>query len=175
MTQQTIEFASELMLKAFKCLDNEISHPIHLIVGGGASLILAHEIPLVTHDIDAIPRGTDLTQIDEEIKRVAQQISLPPDWLNPYFGAFTHVLPPDYESRLICVFKGQRLEAHALGKDEMLIMKCFAGRKKDVSHARALIQKGASIEFAEKHIESLLEKKIPGAQNALDFLDECGG
>ena len=67
---------------------------------------------------------------------------------------------------------GQNLKVLALGKDEMLIMKCFAHRLKDEGHAKALIKKGARVEFVESHIEKLLEKRIPLAQEALDFLDE---
>ena len=51
-------------------------------------------------------------------------------------------------------------------------MKCFAGRKKDVSHARALLKIGADRAFVERHVETLLGRGIPGAREALDFLDE---
>lgn len=51
-------------------------------------------------------------------------------------------------------------------------MKCFAGRAKDVAHARALIKAGADVKFVENHIESLKKKRIPGSDRAIDFLDD---
>jgi hypothetical protein len=96
---------------------------------------------------------------------------LPADWLNAYFSTFTHVLPADYKARWINVFSGERLSVQALGREDMLIMKCFAHRVKDLGHARALIKAGADISFVEKVIEGHLKKGMPLAQEALDFLD----
>ena len=135
-------------------------------------MILAHGFPLATSDIDAVPVGLDLFTLDSYVKKVAKELGLPADWLNSYYSTFTHVLPSDYGNRLKPVLILDKLEVLALSKDDLLIMKCFAGRQKDVSHAKALMKKGANIKFIEKHIESLYELKIPGARNALDFLDD---
>ena len=51
-------------------------------------------------------------------------------------------------------------------------MKCFAGRAKDVAHARALLKLKPDSALVEAHIESLMEKRVPRAQEALDFLDD---
>ena len=163
---------AEKMKAALRELDSLLSEPVTLIVGGGGALILAHWLTLVTTDIDAIPKGMDLSRLDAHIKEVARRLDLSPDWLNAYYATFTHTLPPDYGSRLISVLKGKHLEALALGKDEMLILKCFAHRLKDVSHAQALIKKGANPDAAEKHIESLLKEGVAGSREALDFLDD---
>lgn len=109
------------------------------------------------------------------LNKSAKSLTCPPDWLNPYFLTFTHTLPQDYGQRLIKVFDGRSLEALALGREDLLIMKCFAGRAKDIAHARALIKAGANIKFVEKHIESLKKKRIPGTDKALDFLDDLSG
>lgn len=45
-------------------------------------------------------------------------------------------------------------------------------RLKDQPHVRALLRSGANSKYAENHIESLKAKGIPGAEQALDFLDE---
>jgi hypothetical protein len=162
----------EIMLKALKCLDDHLSQKVTLIVGGGGAMILAHGFPLATSDIDAVPKEVPFDVLDALVKKVAKKLSLAPDWLNPYYGTFAHTLPVDYGERLKSVFKGKYLEALALGKEEMLIMKCFAGRAKDIAHARALLKKGADVAKVERHIEMLLSKKIMGAQKALDFLDD---
>src|SRR5690606_12926685 len=136
-------------------------------------LVLAHGADLATMDIDAVPKGADLTEIDVFIKKVATDLRIQGDWLNPYFSTFTHTLPEDYGTRLKPVFEGSQLKVLALSKEDLLIMKCFAGRKKDLPHIRFLIKKNVDIDFAERHVESLIERKIPGAQEALDFLDEA--
>lgn len=55
------------------------------------------------------------------------------------------------------------MRVFALGKTDLLIMKCFAGREEDLLHAKLLIKKGADLSKAESHIESLIKKRIPGA------------
>lgn len=160
------------MLDAIAALDRVIPRQVELIMGGGGAMILAHQIPLVTSDIDAVPRGMSLLEIDPCIKQVGRELGLAPDWLNPYYSTFAHVLPQDYAERLIEVYRGQRLAVLALGKEDMLIMKCFAHRQKDIGHAKALIKKGASVGFVSDHIEALGKKGIPGVREAIEFLDD---
>ena len=164
--------SKKIMLKAFHRLDELLKKPVILLMGGGGSMILAHQFPLSTTDVDAVPIGLDFSEIDELAKKIAREMSLPPDWLNPYFSTFSYTLPKNYEQRLIDVFEGQNLRVRALGKEEMLIMKCFAHRPKDVGHGRQLLRIGADITLVENHIESLREKGIKEAELALDFLDE---
>lgn len=106
------------------------------------------------------------------VKSVAKELNIEPDWLNPYFSTFSMTLPVDYQSRLIQVFQGQSLTVAALGKEEMLIMKCFAHRAKDIPHARALLKGKLNIQLVEDRLNELLEKKIPGTQQAIDFLQD---
>ncbi|MCB0350334.1 MAG: hypothetical protein KDD38_04065 [Bdellovibrionales bacterium] len=167
--------SKSIFIAALKRLNELITEPVVLIAGGGGAMILAHNYPLATSDLDAIPKSLSPDAIDPMVKQIAKEMQLPADWLNPYFSTFTHTLPSDYGSRLISVFKGTRLEVLALGREDLLIMKCFAGRAKDVAHARALIKAGADTEFVEDHIETLKKKRIPGADKALDYLDEILG
>lgn len=163
---------AEIMTKALKKLDQLLKQKINLIVGGGGSMILAHKFPLATTDIDAIPQGIDIYELDPYIKSVATDLGLPSDWLNPYFSTFSYVLPEDYKKRLIKVFEGAQITALALGKEDMLIMKCFAHRKKDIAHAKALIKAKADTTFVEKHILFLQKKGLKNADQAIDFLDD---
>ena len=164
----------EVMLKALDCLDQKLSKAgikSDLIMGGGGAMILAHHFPKGTTDIDAIPKGQSPEVLDPYVKAVAKELEIEPDWLNPYFSTFSHTLPKDYGTRLIVVFKGQNLIVQALGKEEMLIMKCFAHRAKDLPHARALLKEKVNLEIVEKRFNELLSKKIPGTQKAIDFLE----
>ncbi len=160
------------MRRALGRLDELLDRPVTLIMGGGGAMILAHGFPLATTDIDAVPKGMEIAALDVLVKQIASEQDLPPDWLNPYFSTFAHTLPIDYGERLVEVFAGGNLRVQALGRDEMLIMKCFAHRQKDVGHAKALIKNGADLDRVQSRIEELLGKKIPGAQQALDFLDD---
>ncbi len=169
---EIMNLTAELMRRALSRLDECLSRDVSLVVGGGGAMLLAYQFPLATSDIDAVPRGMSLDEIDPLVKQVARELGLAPDWLNPYFSTFTHTLPPNYGERLVPIFEGRHLRADALSKDDLLIMKCFAHRQKDVGHAKALITMGADIKMVGEHIESLLQKRIPGAQDALDFLDD---
>ena len=162
-----------IMIKALTRLDELLARQVTLIMGGGGAMILAHNFPLGTTDIDAIPKsGCEAHELDPLVKKIAQEQGLPGDWLNPYFSTFAHTLPQDYHTRTIQVFSGQHLIVHALGREEMLLMKCYAHRQKDVGHAKTLIKAGANIEFVEDQIEHLRKKGIPHSQAALDFLDD---
>jgi hypothetical protein len=162
----------EKMKSALHRLDTLLAGaPCRLIVGGGGAMLLAHRFPLATTDIDAIPVGLTIADLDPHIKQIAKEQGLPGDWLNPYFSTYAHTLPQDYGSRLIEVLKGKNLTVQCLGPEEMLIMKCFAHREKDVGHGLALIKNGADVKFVETHIESLATKKVRGVEEALDFLD----
>lgn len=160
------------MLAAFSKLDGLIPRPVSLLVGGGGAMILAYKFPLSTMDIDAIPKGMSIDELKPAIEAIAKELDLPVDWLNPWFGSFTQVLRPDYEKFVVSVFQGERLKVAALSKEDLLIMKCFARRQKDIPHARVLVRSGADVSEAEKRIEALKKIKIPGADRAMEFLDE---
>jgi hypothetical protein len=154
-------------------IDEQLSRKVTLIMGGGGAMILAHSFPLSTTDIDAIPAaGTDFKDLDPLVKQIAREQDLSSDWINPYFVTYSYTLPSDYSERLIEVFAGRSLSVKALGLDDMLLMKCFAHRQKDVGHAKALIKAGANIARVEKQIEYLVGRGISGADLALEFLDE---
>lgn len=162
----------KIMKSAFEALDKKLPKNVTLIMGGGGAMILAHHYPLATSDVDAIPKGMEIYEFDSYVKIVAKELHLPGDWLNPYFSTFSHTLPDDYSSRLVRVFTGKKLAVDSLGKEEMLIMKCFAHREKDVGHAKQLVKLGVNLKLVERQIEALIAKKIPQAQEAIEFLDD---
>ncbi len=162
------------MLVAFRELDTLISQPTRIIVGGGAALVAAHGIPVVTEDVDGVPDKTtlELSEIKSAIREVGRKLKLSQAWLNDYFSPYLFVLPSDYGSRLIPLFKGKNLEVDALGREDLLLMKCFAGREKDIPHARALIRKGVDLKLVDRRLQELLEKKLPSARQAADLFDD---
>lgn len=162
------------MLKAFKELDSHFKVHVQLLIGGGAAMLLAHNVPLSTMDIDGIPVHTEVSsaELDAVVKRVGRDLKINPHWLTGFFGTFTYTVPSDYEKRLVTVYSGEKLKVIAFGLEDLLIMKCFSRREKDIGHARALVRRGADLNFVEQHIQKLLEKELPGAKEALNFLDD---
>lgn len=162
------------MEKAFRALDSKIASPLTLLIGGGAAMLLAYDVPLTTHDVDGLPIDSAMSaaELDRLIKEVATDLGISGQWYNDYFNTFTYALPTDFRERLTTVFKGKKLIVKALGKEDLLIMKCMAGREKDIGHARALIRRGADWRMVEKHLEALSEKGLSQADDAILFLED---
>lgn len=162
------------MVQAFKALDAKLKEPLVLLIGGGAAMLLAHGVPLTTHDVDGLPLDSKLTpaELDPLIKGVARELGISSHWYNDYINSFTYALPKSFRERLVDVYRGKHLVVKALGIEDLLIMKCFAGREKDIGHSKALIRRGADCAFVESHIEELVEKNLPGAKKASRFLED---
>jgi hypothetical protein len=161
--------------RAFEALDAELDRPVTLVVGGGTAMMLAYDLPVRTTDVDAYPRGATFESLQPAIRKVGKALGLAPDWLNPHYETFAHVLPSDYGSRLRPLHRGRHLEVVALGVEDLLVMKCFAGREKDVGHARALLRRAPDLGVVERRLQELAERGVKGAQEALDFFDDLTG
>ncbi len=172
MTAPRPPLDAAILGRAFRALDARLPRPLTLVVGEGTAMMLAYGLPVRTTDVDAYPVSGSLDDLGEEIRAVARELGLDSDWLNPHFETFAHVLPADYGSRLRPLFAGARLKVTALGVEDLLVMKCFAGREKDVGHARALLRRKPDLALVERRIEALVEKGVPGAADAADFLDD---
>lgn len=163
-----------LMRRALEDLDQRIDAGAHLVIGGGAAMVLAYDHPLATQDVDAFAGRTGLGV--PELARVGRQTALAlgiaPDWLNAHFETFTHVLPADFGSRLRRIYEGTHLTVDALGPEDLLVMKCFAGRDKDLPHARKLIRIADDLGVVDRHLSELGARRIPGAERAADFFDD---
>ena len=162
------------MISAFKRLDFHLNTPTRLIIGGGAALIAAYDIPITTQDVDGIPDKTslDLAEFKKEIRAVGRELGISQDWLNDYFGTFLFVLPSNYGDRLVPIYEGRYLTVCALGKEDIILMKCFAGREKDIPHIRALLRKKANIKIIETRLDELVVKNVPNSQKASDFFGD---
>lgn len=162
------------MMRAFERLDKYLKQPAEILVGGGAAMILAHNVPLSTMDIDGLLVGSKITpaELDPLVKKVAQDLNIHAHWFNSYFDTYTFTIPSDYKQRTKKIYNGTNLKVYALGLEELLIMKCFAGREKDIGHAKAIVKKGANLTFVDDYMQSLADKGLPGTTEALDFLDD---
>lgn len=113
-----------------------------------------------------------MAELDQLAKRVALELGLEPDWLNTHFETFTGVLPPDYGTRLRNVYEGSQLTVAALCPEDLLVMKCFAGRDKDLPHARRLMHTDMNLELVNRHLSELVDRRYPNAERAADFFDD---
>jgi hypothetical protein len=172
MTSHRQPLTVDGLRRAFAALDARLERPVTLIVGGGTAMLLAHGIPVRTTDVDAYPASGRLDELLPSVRAVARELGLAPDWINPHYETFAHVLPRDYASRLSQVFAGGRLTVAALGAEDLLVMKCFAGREKDVGHARALLSRVRDLGLVERRLEELMDRGVAGALDAADFLDD---
>jgi hypothetical protein len=162
------------MKRALELLDAELKADARLIIGGGAAMVLAYKHPLATQDIDAFAAkgGLRIVDLDQAAKKIAKKLNIEPDWLNSHFDTFTVVLPADYATRLRPVFAGQHLSVEALGPEDLLVMKCFAGRDKDLPHARKLLRVATDLSIVDRQLGLLVERRYPGAEKAADFFDD---
>jgi hypothetical protein len=162
------------MMKAFKSLDKRLKTSTRIIVGGGAALVVAYGVPISTQDVDGVPdrSSMELADFKKEVRAVGRELGVSQDWLNDHFSTFLFVLPSDYGSRLVSLYRGKNLEVCALGKEDLVIMKCFAGREKDIPHVRVLLKKGADLKVVDDRLHELMLKNVSGAQKASDFLSD---
>jgi hypothetical protein len=162
------------MRRALQALDALMEAPARLVVGGGGAMVLAYDHPIATQDIDAFAAagGLRIGELDALAHRVAEQLQIAPDWLNAHFETFTSVLPADYATRLRTVYQGKRLQVDALGPEDLLVMKCFAGRDKDRPHARKLIRLANDLGIVDRQLELLAAKRYAGASKAADYFDD---
>ena len=171
----------ETLLDALHRLDALVDGAAHLIVGGGAAMVAVYDHPLATSDVDAMTAKGSLriADLDAPARQVARELDLAPDWLNPYFETYAHVLPRDYGARLRPIFAGERLRVDALGPEDLLVMKCFAARDKDRPHARRLLEVATDLGIVDRQLTDLVERGYPKAQRAADYFDdlrdEAGG
>ena len=160
----------EQIRRAFQRLDELVGHPVNLLIGGGAAILLLDIMPIATMDIDAMPFKSILGMEDLKpfCERVASEQGLASDWLNAYFYQFTHCLPSDYGKRLKVFLKGKHLTCHLLSASDIAIMKLFAGRVKDESHLRYLFKSGSGdMRLIDEHLDLLVGQNHPGSQKAL--------
>ena len=164
----------KLMLTALQRLDARMDQPARLVIGGGAAMTLAYGYPLATQDVDAFAArgGLRFGELDALARQVADELHIAPDWLNAHFETFTGVLPADYVTRLRTVYTGECLQVDALGPEDLLVMKCFAGRDKDRPHARKLIQLASDLSVVDQQLSHLAGKRYPGASKAADYFDD---
>lgn len=106
-----------------------------LYVFGGAAMALAYDGRRVTRDIDAVfqPHGAVL----EESRAVAEELGLPPWWLNEQASAY---VAPGGDPAAPRVFDHPGLRVAAASPQHLLAMKVLAARRRDTDDIRFLVK-----------------------------------
>ncbi len=171
-----MEMDKALATKALQLLDEKMmaatEKKVTLIIGGGGSMILQHNFKGGTVDIDAVPVNSDFEDLKPYMEAVAKELKIAPDWLNPYYQAFTIYLPKDAKSRLKITFSGKVITVKSLGAEDVLIMKLMAGRAKDIGHIQHLLKLNLDLSVVEKQLEELIKLFPKLATKALERLDD---
>ena len=104
-----------------------------VFVVGGAAMALAYDAKRVTRDVDArfVPHGIVL----EEARRVAEDLGLPPWWLNEQASVYISGKDDPGKRR---VFDHSGLRVMAASPEHVFAMKAFAARTRDIDDLRLL-------------------------------------
>jgi predicted nucleotidyltransferase len=104
-----------------------------LFVVGGAAMALAYDAKRVTRDVDAlfVPHGV----VVEEARAVAEDLGLPPWWLNEQASVYVSGKDDPGKKR---VFDHPGLRVMVASPDHIFAMKALAARTRDVDDLRSL-------------------------------------
>jgi len=122
--------------RAFSALGERLAHRgvvADIFVVGGAAMALAYDATRVTRDVDArfVPHGIVL----EEARRVAENLGLPPWWLNEQATAYISGKDDPGKRR---VFDHPGLRVMAASPEHVFAMKALAARTRDIDDLRLL-------------------------------------
>jgi predicted nucleotidyltransferase len=122
--------------RAFTALGERLAHRgvvADVFVVGGAAMALAYDASRVTRDVDArfVPHGIVL----DEARRVAQDLGLPPWWLNEQASVYISGKDDPGKRR---VFDHPGLRVMAASPEHVFAMKALAARTRDIDDLRLL-------------------------------------
>jgi hypothetical protein len=141
--------------EAFAALGERMHQPTRVLIGGSGALILGGELNRATTDCDVLYSQPDMGQLQSDIRTVAESCGLPSGWLNGSAQTYTEILPPDYKSRLHSLRPFGRLQVMVLHRQDVLVMKLYAGRPRDLADIAALAVTDTELEFARGQLARL--------------------
>ena len=123
---------------AFRRLGDRLAHRgivADIYVIGGAAMALAYDARRATRDIDAVfqPHGVVL----EEARAVADELGLPPWWLNEQASIY---VAPGGDPAAPRVFDHPGLRVSVASPEHLLAMKVLAARRRDMEDISYLVK-----------------------------------
>lgn len=138
-----------------------------LIVGGAAGMITGALPPeRTTGDCDVMRYEPAIvcTAIEAAAERVAQQLGLPPKWLNSDVQLRADALPQGWRSRRIWVGTYGRLTVYAISRLDLIGMKFLAHRPADLEDLTSLAVSREELEFVNQYLRELPAQGTPPAE-----------
>lgn len=146
--------------------------PVSIVLGGSAALILGEELRRPTDDGDVVMSEPGLGELQALIRDVADSEGLPVGWLNGSIQSYTYILPKDFKDRLVPLPPFGRVRVSLLGRRDVILMKVYAMRARDVEDLHAIRPTVDDLAFVRKLIPSIGDKEPEKARDMLAFLDE---
>jgi hypothetical protein len=157
---------------ALAALGRRVRQPVSIVLGGSAALILGEELRRPTDDGDVVTSDPGLGDLQRVIRDVADSEGLPTGWLNGSIQSYTYVLPNDYQSRLVSLPPFNRLQVRLLGRRDVILMKVYGMRPRDVEDLRAIRPTVEELALARAQLERIGAKEPEKARDMGAFLDE---
>jgi hypothetical protein len=157
---------------ALEALGKRATEPVSLVLGGSAALILGDTLQRPTDDGDVVTSEPGFDQLGPLMRDVADAEHLPPGWLNESIQSYTYILPPDYTMRLVTLPPFGRLHVWLLSRRDVLLMKVYAMRPRDIEDIRALAPTTDELAFVAAQVTRIAMQEPEKAQDMRDFLDE---
>jgi hypothetical protein len=136
---------------------------IELLVVGGAAMLLLYDARLSTRDVDVVILAPEASTVRALAKQVAQESSLPDDWLND--GAKGYLVGI---SRGSVLFAAPGIIVVSPAISQLLAMKLSAWRDDvDINDAKQLLQ---TLKGSQQQIwESIQLYLVPGAELKAEY------
>jgi hypothetical protein len=148
----TQKMTSAALWAALTRLGSTIREPASLTLGGSAALLLTGLLDRLTDDGDVVESSVDFGRLLDAIRTVEVIEQAPPGWLNTSIQAYTHVLPADYRTRLIRLPPLERLDVSLLGRPDVILMKVYGHRSRDLQDLLAVAPRADELAFVEQQL-----------------------
>ena len=143
-----------------------------IVLGGAGALILTGDLQRATSDCDVLYSDPDIGRLQDDIRAVAHRLGLTSGWLNGSVQSYLDILPPDYRSRLRSLPMPGSLHVFVLHRQDVIVMKLFAGRSLDLEDIAALAPTTEELVFARTQLPRLRLIDAPRATRTEGFLNE---
>jgi hypothetical protein len=166
------ELDKKRLSEAFAALGGQLREPTQLLIGGAGALILRGELQRATTDCDVLRSRPDIGRLQSAIHAVAVRCGLVGGWLNGSAQTYAEIVPPDFESRVHSMPAFDRLQVLILDRQDVMVMKLFAGRPRDLADIAALAPTTSELQFARRELLRLKAIDEERSERMSAMLDE---
>lgn len=166
------ELGKRELLAALTALGARALDPVRLVLGGSAALILVDAIKRPTSDGDVVRAEPELNDIQPLVRRAADAAGVPQGWLNTSIQAYLDALPLDYADRIHWLPPFRRLTVGVLDRRDVLTMKVYAQRPRDVADIAAMQPTRQEMEFVRRQLPRVARSEPARAATMQTLLDD---